>query len=260
MTLQNKITVMRGIHILPIILLVGSGALSGCERPSTDTTVAPSPTTIPPVPQISVSGQATETQPSSYPKELVSPQGYQGVRFGDTITPEYLTAQKLIPPNLALENASCYFTSHSVKTAPSDALLADVPASLYQIIDNKVALIRINDTKVPFYTGVKIGDSAAKVWDAHQNNLSYELDKYDGTGNHYELITAVNPQRPNSNTGQAKPLNLQIKYKMQGGQKLNQNSIMPQAWSPELQGRLKGQVISIEIGEPEVISLVEGCS
>ena len=144
-----------------------------------------------------------------------------------------------------------------VKAAPSDALLADVPALLYQIIDNKVALIRINDTKVPFYTGVKIGDSPAKVWDAHQNNLSYELDKYDATGNHYELIATGNP---NPNHIQAKPLTLQIKYKMRGGQKLNRNSVKPQSRSTKLQGQLKGQVASIEIGVPEAILLVEGCS
>lgn len=271
MTLINNMSLTPKTALLPLFLLVSSCALSGCNNPpseaadseaaspSTDvnndvnnnvTNVAPATN---PSPSTSEDANSDAT-PASYPANVVSPQGYQGIKFGTIITPEYLTERQLQSPDLKLENASCYFTRPlDVSNTPqSDDKMPEV---LYQIIDNKMALIRINDAKVPFYNTVKVGDPAAKVWEAHKATLTYELDKYEATGEHYELIATVEPQAIAA--GQPP---LQIKYKMVGGQKLSQNEVMPQTWTPALQDQLQGQVASIEIGVPEAILLVEGCS
>lgn len=267
MTLINNMSLTPKTALLPLFLLVSSCTLSGCNNspseatdseaasPSTDvnnnvTNVAPATN---PAPSTSEDSHSDAT-PASYPADVVSPQGYQGVKFGTNITPEYLTERQLQSPDLKLENASCYFTRPI--DAPNTPQATDkMPEVLYQIIDNKMALIRINDAKVPFYNTIKVGDPAAKVWEAHKATLTYELDKYEATGEHYELIATVEPQAIAA--GQPP---LQIKYKMAGGQKLSQNEVKPQAWTPALQDQLQGQVASIEIGVPEAILLVEGCS
>lgn len=274
MTLIHNMSLTPKTALLPLFLLVSSCALSGCNNPQNEATdsesaspstdvnnnvtnatpaTTPSPNTAEgsqPDPSL----QSSDAMPAPYPTDVVSPQGYQGVMFGTTITPTYLTEQQLQSPDLKLDNASCYFTRpiDAPNTQQSDGKMPDV---LYQIIDNKMALIRINDAKVPFYNTVKVGDPAAKVWGAHKAVLTYELDKYEATGDHYQLIATVEPQ--SIEAGQPP---LQIKYKMAGGQKLSQNEVTPQAWTPALQEQLQGQVASIEIGGPEAILLVEGCS
>ena len=271
MTLINNMSLTPKTALLPLFLLVSSCALSGCNNPpneaadseaaspSTDvnndvnnnvTNVAPATN---PSPSTSEDANSDAT-PASYPADVVSPQGYQGINFGTTITPEYLTERQLQSPDLKLENASCYIT-RPLDTPNTPQATDKMPEVLYQIIDNKMALIRINDAKVPFYNTVKVGDPAAKVWEAHKATLTYELDKYEATGEHYELIATVEPQAIAA--GQPP---LQIKYKMADGQKLSQNEVTPQAWTPALQDQLQGQVASIEIGVPEAILLVEGCS
>jgi len=274
MTLINNMSLTPKTALLPLFLLVSSCALSGCNNPpseavdsesaspSTDVNnnvnnVAPATNPSPSTAEDShpdPSLQSSNTMPTPYPADVVSPQGYQGIKFGTTITPAYLTEQQLQPPDLQLDNASCYFTRPI--DAPNTPQATDkMPAVLYQIIDNKMALILINGANVAFYNTIKVGDPAAKVWEAHKATLTYELDKYEATGEHYELIATVEPQ--SIAAGQPP---LQIKYKMAGGQKLSQNEVAPQEWTPALQNQLQGQVASIEIGGPEAILLVEGCS
>ena len=47
---------------------------------------------------------------------------------------------------------------------------------------------------------------------------------------------------------------------MNGGQKLNNYKIKATAWTADDKRMLQGQVKSIDIGIPEAIYLVEGCS
>ena len=274
MTLIHNMSLTPKTALLPLLLLVSSCALSGCNNPpseaadsesaSLSTDVANNVTNVTPATNPSPSTAedshpdpsfpSSDAMPAPYPADVVSPQGYQGVKFGTTITPEYLTEQQLQSPDLKLENASCYFT-RPIDVPNTPQTDDKMPEVLYQIIDNKMALIRINGAKVPFYNTIKVGDPAAKVWEAHKATLTYELDKYEATGEHYELIATVEPQ--SIAAGQPP---LQIKYKMAGGQKLSQNEVAPQEWTPALQEQLQGQVVSIEIGMPEAILLVEGCS
>ena len=53
---------------------------------------------------------------------------------------------------------------------------------------------------------------------------------------------------------------LQIKYKFKEGQSLGQTDIASNAWTDENKSKLTGTLNSIDIGEPEAIYLVEGCS
>lgn len=268
MTLINNMSLTPKTALLPLLLLVSSCALSGCNNPpneaadseaaSPSTDVNNNVTNVAPAtnPSPSTSEDAnSDATPASYPADVVSPQGYQGIKFGTNITPEYLSERQLQSPDLKLENASCYFTRPIDNPNTPQSTTDKMPDVLYQIIDNKMALIRINDANVAFYNTVKVGDPAAKIVQTHQRALTYELDKYDATGDHYQLIATVEPQ-PIA-TGQPP---LQIKYKLQGGQKLSQNEVTPPAWTPALQDQLQGQVASIEIGVPEAILLVEGCS
>lgn len=55
-------------------------------------------------------------------------------------------------------------------------------------------------------------------------------------------------------------LPLQIEYDIKGGQKLNDYRIEAAEWTVGNKVLLKGQVESVDIGIPEAIYLVEGCS
>ena len=144
---------------------------------------------------------------------------------------------------------------------------------LYQIIDDKVALIAIQDPNIPFYTGIHVGDAVAEVMQAHDNKLTYEVDKYAVDGEYYNLIANVNfkvikePELGESLKAENIKLDskedklpLQIKYYIKGGQTLNEHKIKASDWRSDKQSLLKGEVESIDIGIPEAIYLVEGCS
>ncbi|WP_227678667.1 hypothetical protein [Psychrobacter faecalis] len=144
---------------------------------------------------------------------------------------------------------------------------------LYQIIDDKVALIAIQDPNMPFYTGIHVGDAVAEVMQAHDNELIYEVDKYAVDGEYYNLIANVNfkvikePELGESLKAENIKLDskedklpLQIKYYIKGGQTLNEHKIKASDWTADKKSLLKGEVESIDIGIPEAIYLVEGCS
>lgn len=203
-------------------------------------------------------------------EKAVSPSGYQKLSFGQTITPELLKDFGLTRPDNY--NEQCYYVSDP-KLNYIDKDSGERPSMLYQIIDGKVALITVRDAAVPFYTDVGVGDSVGDVMLAHDDDLIYEIDKYAVEGDYYNLISNVNFKTikdiesgtllsredikfNNSND----KLALQIKYSMKGGTKLNSNTIKATEWTAENKAMLKGEVESIDIGVPEAIYLVEGCS
>mgnify|MGYP003554294107 FL=1 len=108
---------------------------------------------------------------------------------------------------------------------------------------------------------------------AHNDELSYEVDKYAVDGDYYNLIANVNfkviKESPlgeflkddniELNNKQDK-LPLQIEYHIKGGQKLSGSTIKATEWTADNKNLLKGEVESIDIGIPEAIYLVEGCS
>ncbi len=53
---------------------------------------------------------------------------------------------------------------------------------------------------------------------------------------------------------------LQIKYHIEGGQKIDSNEIKPAEWNADNKKLLTGTVVGIDIGIPEAIYLAEGCS
>ena len=202
--------------------------------------------------------------------KTVNPSGYQTLSFGQAISPELLSELGLTKEKT--DNEQCYYVSNPALNY-IDKEYGKRASVLYQIIDDKVALIAIQDPNIPFYTGIHVGDAVAEVMQAHDNKLTYEVDKYAVDGEYYNLIANVNfkvikePELGESLKAENIKLDskedklpLQIKYYIKGGQTLNEHKIKASDWTSDKQSLLKGEVESIDIGIPEAISLVEGCS
>lgn len=202
--------------------------------------------------------------------KTVNPSGYQKLSFGQAISPELLS--KLGLTKEKTDNEQCYYVSNPALNY-IDKEYGKRASVLYQIIDDKVALIAIQDPNIPFYTGIHVGDAVAEVMQAHDNKLTYEVDKYAVDGEYYNLIANVNfkvikePELGESLKAENIKLNnkedklpLQIKYYIKGGQTLNEHKIKASDWTADKKSLLKGEVESIDIGIPEAIYLVEGCS
>lgn len=203
-------------------------------------------------------------------EQIVSPSGYQKLSFGQVITPELLSSLGMTKAKS--DNEQCYYVSNP-ELSYVDKEYGDRASVLYQIIDNKVALISIQDPSIPFYKDINVGNLASDVMKAHNDELSYEVDKYAVDGDYYNLIANVNfkviKESPlgeflkddniELNNKQDK-LPLQIEYHIKGGQKLSGSTIKATEWTADNKNLLKGEVESIDIGIPEAIYLVEGCS
>ena len=202
--------------------------------------------------------------------KTVNPSGYQKLSFGQAISPELLGELGLTKEKT--DNEQCYYVSNPALNY-IDKEYGKRASVLYQIIDDKVALIAIQDPNIPFYTGIHVGDAVAEVMQAHDNKLTYEVDKYAVDGEYYNLIANVNfkvikePELGESLKAENIKLDskedklpLQIKYYIKGGQTLNEHKIKASDWTADKQSLLKGEVESIDIGIPEAIYLVEGCS
>lgn len=218
---------------------------------------------------IAVIEQNTEVT-SLLDDKTVNPSGYQNLSFGQVITPNLLARLGLIKEES--DNEQCYYVSNP-KLNYVDKDYGKRASVLYQIIDDKVALMTIRDPNMPFYTGINVGDSVKKVMKVHNDNLIYEVDKYAVDGDYYNLIANVNFEVIKENElgeslnedniklfNEEDGLPLQIKYYIKGGQKLNSYQIKATEWTADNKDRLMGQVESIDIGIPEAIYLVEGCS
>lgn len=202
--------------------------------------------------------------------KTVNPSGYQKLSFGQIITPELLNELGLTKEKT--DNEQCYYVSNPALNYV-DKEYGKRASLLYQIIDNKVALIAIQAPNIPFYTDIHVGDSVTKVMKAHNSELTYEVDKYAVDGDYYSLIANVNfkvikePQLGEILKAENIKLNneedklpIQIEYHIKGGQKLNNYRINSTEWTADKQSLLKGEVESIDIGLPDAIYLVEGCS
>ena len=203
-------------------------------------------------------------------EQIVSPSGYQKLSFGQVITPELLSSLGMTKAKS--DNEQCYYVSNP-ELSYVDKEYGDRASVLYQIIDGKVALISIQDPSIPFYKDINVGNLASDVMKAHNDELSYEVDKYAVDGDYYNLIANVNfkviKESPlgeflkddniELNNKQDK-LPLQIEYHIKGGQKLSDSMIKATEWTADHKNLLKGEVQSIDIGIPEAIYLVEGCS
>ncbi len=202
--------------------------------------------------------------------KTVNPSGYQKLSFGQAISPELLGELGLTKEKT--DNEQCYYVSNPALNY-IDKEYGKRASVLYQIIDDKVALIAIQDPNMPFYTGIHVGDAVAEVMQAHDNELIYEVDKYAVDGEYYNLIANVNfkvikePELGESLKAENIKLDskedklpLQIKYYIKGGQTLNEHKIKASDWTADKKSLLKGEVESIDIGIPEAIYLVEGCS
>lgn len=203
-------------------------------------------------------------------EQIVSPSGYQKLSFGQVITPELLSSLGMT--RAESDNEQCYYVSNP-QLSYVDKEYGKRASVLYQIIEGKVALISIQDPSIPFYKDIKVGDSATDVMKAHNGEVSYEVDKYAVDGDYYGLIANVNfkvikqsslgESLKNENielNNKQDSLPLQIDYHIKGGQKLNDHTIKATEWTVDNKDLLKGQVKSIDIGIPEAIYLVEGCS
>ena len=203
-------------------------------------------------------------------EQIVSPSGYQKLSFGQVITPELLSSLGMT--RAKSDNEQCYYVSNP-QLSYVDKEYGKRASVLYQIIEGKVALISIQDPSIPFYKDIKVGDSATDVMKAHNDELSYEVDKYAFDGDYYGLCANVNfkvikqsslgESLKNENielNNKQDSLPLQIDYHIKGGQKLNDHTIKATEWTVDNKDLLKGQVKSIDIGIPEAIYLVEGCS
>lgn len=203
-------------------------------------------------------------------EQIVSPSGYQKLSFGQMITPELLSSLGMTKAKS--DNEQCYYVSNP-ELSYVDKEYGERASVLYQIIDSKVALISIQDPNIPFYKNINIGNLASDVMKAHNDELSYEIDKYAVDGDYYSLIANVNfkvikesplgeslkDENIELNDKQDK-LPLQIEYHIKGGQKLSDYQIKATEWTADNKNLLKGEVESIDIGIPEAIYLVEGCS
>ena len=202
--------------------------------------------------------------------KTVTPAGYQKLSFGQVITPELLNELGLTKEKT--DNEQCYYVSNPALSY-MDKEYGKRASVLYQIINNKVALITIQAPNIPFYTDIHVGDSLSEVMKAHNNELNYEVDKYALDGDYYSLIANVNfevikePQlgellkteNIKMNNKEDK-LPIQIEYHIKDGQKLNGYRIKSIEWTAANRSLLKGEVESIDIGIPDAIYLVEGCS
>ena len=202
--------------------------------------------------------------------KTVSLSGYQKLNFGQVITPELLSELGLTKEGS--NNEPCYYVSNP-KLSYVDKEYGERASVLYQVIDDKVALITIRDPNTPLYTGVSVGDPVKKVMKVHNDYLAYEVDKYAVDGDYYNLIANVNFKAIKENEAgkllkyedikldnTEDKLPIQIEYHMNGGQKLNNYKIKATTWTADDKRMLQGQVKSIDIGIPEAIYLVEGCS
>lgn len=202
--------------------------------------------------------------------KTVNPSGYQKLSFGQIISPQLLSELGLTKEKT--DNEQCYYVSNPALNY-IDKEYGKRASVLYQIIDDKVALITIQDPNIAFYTGIHVGDAVAEVMQAHDNKLTYEVDKYAVDGEYYNLIANVNfkvikePELGESLKAENIKLDskedklpLQIKYYIKGGQTLNEHKIKASDWTADKKSLLKGEVESIDIGIPEAIYLVEGCS
>jgi len=214
----------------------------------------------------------TQTNDAAYlsDEQIVSPLGYQKLSFGQMITPELLSSLGMTKAKS--DNEQCYYVSNPALSY-IDKEYGDRASVLYQIIDSKVVLISIRDPSIPFYKDINVGDSATAVMKAHNDELDYEVDKYAVDGDYYSLIANVNfkvikesplgeslkDENIELNNKQDK-FPLQIEYHIKGGQKFNDYQIKATEWTADNKSLLKGEVESIDIGIPEAIYLVEGCS
>lgn len=203
-------------------------------------------------------------------EQIVSPSGYQNLSFGQAITPELLSSLGITKAKS--DNEQCYYVSNPALSYV-DKEYGERASVLYQIIDGKVALISIRDPIIPFYKDINIGNSATDVMKAHNDELTYEVDKYAVDGDYYSLIANINFKMiKESPLGESlrddnielnnkeDKLPLQIEYHIKGGQKLSDSTIKATEWTADNKSLLKGEVGSIDIGIPEAIYLVEGCS
>ncbi len=202
--------------------------------------------------------------------QMVSPSGYQKLGFGQVVTPALLADLGLTKQES--DNEQCYYVSDP-KQYYMDQAYGKRASVLYQVIDGKVALITIRDSKTLFYTGVHVGDAVTAVMSTHDDSLTYEVDKYAVDGDFYNLIANVNfIVTGDSDAGALlkeediklnnanDTLPIQVEYHIKGGQKLSNNTISETEWTVENKRALQGDVESIDIGIPEAIYLVEGCS
>ena len=203
-------------------------------------------------------------------EQIVSPSGYQKLSFDQVITPELLSSLGMTKAKS--DNEQCYYVSNP-ELSYVDKEYGKRASVLYQIIDGKVALISIQDPNIPFYKNINIGNLASDVMKAHNDELSYEVDKYAVDGDYYSLIANVNfkviKESPLGEflkddniklNNKQDNLPLQIEYHIKGGQKLSDSMIKATEWTADNKNLLKGEVESIDIGIPEAIYLVEGCS
>ena len=203
-------------------------------------------------------------------EQIVSPSGYQKLSFGQVITHELLSSLGMTKAKS--DNEQCYYVSNP-ELSYVDKEYGERASVLYQVIDGKVALISIQDPSIPFYKDINIGNSATEVMKAHNDELSYEVDKYAVGGDYYSLIANVNfkvikesllgeflkDDNIELNNKQDK-LPLQIEYHIKGGQNLSDYQIKATEWTADNKNLLKGELQSIDMGMPEAIYLVEGCS
>ena len=214
--------------------------------------------------------ETSSTDTSLADDQVVSPSGYQKLGFGQVVTPALLADLGLTKQ--ASDNEQCYYVSDP-KQYYMDQAYGKRASVLYQVIDGKVALITIRDPNIPFYSDIKVGDSVQAVMDAHDDSLTYAVDKYAVGGDYYNLIANVNfiivddenvgepLKEDNIKLDSANDtLPIQIEYHLKGGQKLSANTITETDWTVETKRALQGEVESIDIGIPDAIYLVEGCS
>lgn len=166
--------------------------------------------------------------------------GYHGLSFGQKIDKKALSKAGLGYPTDA--NPYCYYvpvTKNVKRPSRSPVVL--------QIVDNRFGLVSVNDNSVALFSGNHIGDKVDKVLKLNHGLPTYEIDKYDNSGDHYHLIYTL----PNKN---------QVKYSLSGGKHLHLATITPKQWNQKLINQLTGKVQNISIGIPAAIDLVEGCS
>ena len=272
---QKSLFLMTKFILLFTVIVGSMQLITGCDSQSlsSDNHMASN----------DVNSQTSDTDKDIVERDVVSPKditptnasmvslsGYQKLSFGQVITPKLLSDLGLTREDG--DNEQCYYVSNE-KLNYVDEEYGKRASVLYQIINDKVALITIQDPTMSLYTGINVGDSVKEVMKAHNNDLIYEVDKYAVDGDYYNLIANVNFEviKENEqgewlkdedvkldNKGHKMPI--QIEYHIKGGQKLNDYQIKATEWTADNKNLLKGQVESIDIGIPEAIYLVEGCS
>lgn len=306
-TLSNTAKIIRW---LPLLLIVSGGALAGCENYNSESTAQEQATIATDIDKsrdnkdrvtdsetleemtaasdkskvkvdaqladavesLAKNASAKDSNAASISQlSVVSPKGYGGLHFGQTVTPKLLAELGLKKEEF---DEACYFVTDP-KLTYTDPDLGERSALAYQIINDKVALISIYDPKVLFYTGIKVGDSVEKVMSRHKDDLTYQLNAYNDieSGSQYELIYNINfdvidapkdyeeltaanfKMRPN-----AGKLPLQIKYSFAGGAPMQEYRITADEWHQANKAKLTGEIYNIDIGTTEAIYLIEGCA